>query len=109
MVKVPTVGFVSIVTVEPSAIVTLSPELGTTPPGQGEPTVVELQFPLPVEVIFAAAVVAWLPLSAELCAPSPKEVTRKKYVVDGVRPVTACEVAFAAVCVTNVKFTLSVD
>src|SRR6185369_13926431 len=67
----------SIVTVAPSAIVTLSVAVGTTPPTQ---VAVELQFPpAPVEMMLPGALVALLPAAGlALRAPSVTANTFQK-------------------------------
>ncbi len=52
------VAATSTVTVVPSAIITSSAEVGSTPPGHGAPGVVELQLPLPAVTIVPGADVA---------------------------------------------------
>src|SRR5689334_2604525 len=54
-------------------------------------------------------VVTWLPESAVLSAPSVTAYTCQKYVVPILNPVAAKEVALAAVWVTKLKLTLSVE
>jgi hypothetical protein len=66
---------VSIVTVQPLVMVTLSLLVGTTPPAH---VAGELQLPpAPVQEIAPVAFVAWLPLNAELRAPSVTAKTLK--------------------------------
>src|SRR5439155_24696198 len=82
----------STVTVWPSAMVTLSDAVGTAPPGHGAPGIVELQLPLPALTIEPVALVAWLPASGSLTAPSVTARTIQESVVDGVRPVRSSDV-----------------
>jgi hypothetical protein len=72
------VAAASTVTVWPSAMVTTSDAEGTIPPGQGAPGTVELQLPLPADVMVPVALVAWLPASGSLSAPSVTARTIQK-------------------------------
>ena len=75
-VKLLMVPSVSIVTVQPSAMVTLSVDAGTTPPLHVPPT---LQLPpAPAHETSPAGRVAWLPVSAVLARPSVTAYTCQK-------------------------------
>jgi hypothetical protein len=58
--------------------------------------------------IAPVVLVAWLPVSGSLTAPSVTARTIHWYVVAGARPETASDVEFAAIWETNSKLTPSV-